>query len=257
MIENTIFNPMFYGTSHFEKNTYGNIDDVGENDCVNFNIETKFNSELYVNNNINFDSKSKLINVNTLNSMETNKLFDVLKIDEINNDLKNITTDYFQYKTNNEKNINNLQNDLLNLIDKYEQHNTIITTNINTIGEIENNLNILMSDYDNFKSEITKDIKIIKSKCLNFMEINKNILLDKFEYDIYIIYNGVNITLPLINDEIIGRKIKIVNTCDNTSKIIINNKNNINQSEKHIYMLRNLNSINIMAINMTTWLFFN
>ncbi len=52
------------------------------------------------------------------------------------------------------------------------------------------------------------------------------------------------------------QKITFINIYDKTSKIIVNTQNIITQSNKNIFLLRNLNSINVIALDDKTWLFF-
>ncbi len=230
--ENTIFNPLFYGSSTFKKNTYGNINNNVEDDIVFFELKTYFDNNIEINGDIKFNKNSKLIfNNNDNNNFDLIKILDILKI-------------------------NDLENNLSKLITNHEQ--TKIDTN-NNINSIVNNLSNLKTQFDVFSKNIEHDIQTLKYKKSNLLELNNNIILNNLDYDIYIVNNSLEITLPLITNDIVGKKIIFVNNTNKTSKIHSNIKNTINQTNQtnqNIYLLRNLNSINIIAINLNMWLFF-
>lgn len=236
--ENIIFNPLIYGKVTFEKNVYGNIgnDNLNYDDNVDFNIDAIFNQNIYINDK----SKIKIRDDNnsTIHEFNSMDLFNVTKVQSLTTGLNDLTT-------NLTTGLNNLTTDLNDL-----------TTGLN---DLTNGLNDLTTDYTKYKNINDEAIKEIKNKCLNFVELNNDINIEKLEKDIYLILNKNTITLPSITNSIIGKKATFINCSNNDSKILANDNNTICSpllKNNNVFLLRKSNTINVIAINLTTWLFF-
>lgn len=302
--EEIIFNPLIYGSATFKKNTFDSDANInGENttiDSINFQVETIFNSNLKINNDVILSQNSKIILDDT--NIQTIDIKNILKIDNIENTLtdyieknnlkiNNLSDKLNEFVTTNDQKINNLSNYINEYVDtndlkinnlsndflEYTEMNNLkvdnlsknftdyINSNVLKIKDLSenveeykknNNLKIdnLSDNLEKYKTKTDFEINNLKNGYKKIININENIELTDVVYDIFIITNGYDFKLPIIKNEMIGKTFTIVNIDNNTSKIIAGSNNIFENSKKNLFLLRNYKSINIVCINLTSWL---
>lgn len=260
------------------KTTFNDDMTINNNVIVDDNSKIKFSDS----SELNF---KELLNVTKINIIENNLSlflsdFNKFKIDK-NNDISslfdnitNITKNLEEFKTNKNNDINSLFDNIMNItknleefkieINKLSDNITNVSSNLeqfktdknNEINSLFANIAMVAKNLEQFKTNTDDSIEQIKEKQIKYTKLNKDTNLTELNNELYMIENNINITLPIINDKMLGKKITFVNVSDSTSKILTSKNNIFDGNKKNVCMLRNFNTINIIAITTSSWLIF-
>lgn len=232
-VEHIIFNPIIYGFLR----VYANDSDNDPN-IIN---KTVFETDVEIKNNLTLNVDSKII-LNENMTLFNDDLTNILKINTIESNLSDLSNNYNQHKIDTNTTLTNLSNNL----DKYKKDTNLSLTN-------------LSNNFEQYKALTDTNFNTLKNENLKIIKIGANIELTEIAYDIYIIENKIDITLPVITEELIGKKIMIINKINKSIKINTMNKNKINyisKTDANEYLLRNYNSISIICIDINTWIIY-